>query len=112
MADTVYTVEEIKLQDGTEVTLRPAVIKVLRKGNRILEGLAETDKEDEAFDVLVEAAVACLEKQIDGFDKDKAEDVLDLPTVHKILDVCLGVKFNDPKLLEAAALMEATAKRE
>lgn len=110
MADTVYNVEEVKLQDGTEVQLRPAVIKVLRKGNEIMERLPETKTEDEAFDVLVEASVVCLEKQVEGFSVDRAEEVLDLDTIYKILDVCLGVKLNNPKLLEAAAAMAATEK--
>lgn len=112
MADTVYTVEEITLQDGTQVSLRPAVIRVLRKGNKVMEKLTETKNEDEAFDVLVEASVVCLESQIEEFTTEKAEDVLDLDTIYKILEVCLGVKLNNPKLLEAAAAMAATEKKE
>lgn len=107
MADTVYTVEEIKLQDGTEVQLRPAVIKVLRKGNKIMTRLSETKTEDEALDVIVEAAAVCLEAQIEGFTAEQAEEVLDLDTIHKVLDVCLGIRLNNPKLLEAAAAIGA-----
>lgn len=110
MADTVYNVENIELQDGTEVQLRPAVIKVLRKGNKIMEELVSTENEDDAIDVLLKAAVVCLQPQIEGFDFDAAEEVLDMETVHKILEVCLGIKLNDPKLLEAAVAMTEANK--
>jgi hypothetical protein len=34
--------------------------------------------------------------------KALAEDLFDLETVYKVIEVMLGVKLNDPKLVEAA----------
>lgn len=112
MADTVYNVENIKLQDDTEVELRPAVISVLRKGNAALNEYVfkEGASEDDVLTGVIKACTICLAKQIDGFTEEIAEDVLDMETCYKILEVCLGVKLNNPKLLEAAMLMEASKK--
>jgi hypothetical protein len=37
-------------------------------------------------------------------DKDKLEDALDMPTINRILEVCGGIKLDDPNLLAAAVL--------
>ena len=34
--------------------------------------------------------------------KEKLEDVIDLPTVYKIIEVAAGIKLNDPNALAAA----------
>ena len=104
--NAVYNEETVTLQDGTEITLRPSVIKVLRAGNRKMEAFADAETEDEALTIMTEAALICIAKQLpEGYTLEDAEDVLDMPTVYKILDVCLGIRINNPKLLEA---LEAT----
>jgi len=104
--NTVYNEEQITLQDGTDIILRPSVIKVLRAGNKRMEGFAEAKTEDDALTALLESAYICIEKQMpEGITLEDVEDILDMPTVYKILDVCLGIRINNPKLLEA---LEAT----
>jgi hypothetical protein len=38
-------------------------------------------------------------------DRKKLEDVIDLPTVYKIIEIASGVKLNDPNLLAATAAL-------
>lgn len=105
MATRVYTTEEVELQDGTEVTLRPLPIKQLRKFMTELSDLGDAETEDESLDQLLGLAVTCLEKNVAVAGRDDLEDVLDLPTIYKVIEVCGGVKLNDPKLLELATQM-------
>lgn len=109
MATTPYDIVEIELQDGTKLTLKPASIKTLRKFMLKFEDLSKAESEDAAMDVLVELAGLLIEKQIPEVvsDKDALEDILDMPTVYKIIEVCGGVKLDDPKLIEQA--MKAAA---
>jgi len=112
LASTVYTTEEIELQDGTTVTLKPLNIKGLRKFMKIMEGFGEVKSEEEGLDVLIDASAVCLSKQKpEYYDESKGEnggasedweDVADMPTVYKVLEICGGVKLNDPNLLAAA----------
>lgn len=111
MSNTVYTVEEIELQDGTTVELKPLNIKHLREFMVKMDEFAKTgDDEDASLNCLIDAAGICLKKKLPELvaDRDALEDALDMPTIYKILDLCGGVKLNDPNLLAAA--MEAVGK--
>lgn len=94
-----------------------------------IEEFGQSESEDEGLDTLLAAAALCLSEQKpeyydekakrtakrkkddsfeeislrDGSYTDAFETVADMPTVYKILDVCGGVKLNDPNLLAAAA---------
>lgn len=113
MASTVYTTEVVALEDGTECTLKPLNIKALRLFMAKMAEFADVKDEDQGLDILIDAAAICLKKQHPQFwDKDKEEgkggfsdefeEAVDMQTVYKILDVCGGVKLNDPNLLAAA----------
>jgi len=78
--------------------------------------------DDEGFNIFLNCAGISLEHEFKGkFDSLKApaseeengeflseeyreylEDVLDLDTIYKVLEVAGGLKLNDPKLMEAA----------
>jgi len=110
MATTVYTTEEVELQDGTTVTLRPLTIKNLRKFMKVMESFAEAETEEDGLEVMLDASALCLKVQRSEFWDDKTnkhtevyEDAVDIPTIYKVLDVCGGIKLNDPNLLAAAA---------
>ena len=122
MAKAVYDTEEITLQDGREVTLVPLAIGRLRRFMKAWGEFANIENEDEAFDIYINCCGISLEKSVENdFEKTKdsdkvltdeyreyLEDVLDMSTIYKILDVCGGLKLNDPKLLEQAqAIAEA-----
>jgi hypothetical protein len=106
MASTVYDVEEIQLQNGATVKLKPLTIKELRKFMVVIQKTAEVTSEDETLTILIEACAVALEKQLPDLvkDIDAFEDTLDVPTINRILEVCGGIKMDDPNLLAATVL--------
>lgn len=106
MATTVYDVEEIQLQNGATVKLKPLTIKELRKFMKVIARTQEVTSEDETLTILIEACAVALEKQLPELVKDieEFEDTLDVPTINRILEICGGIKMDDPNYLAAAAL--------
>jgi hypothetical protein len=106
LATTVYDVEEIQLQNGATVKLKPLTIKELRKFMVAIAKTAEATTEDETLTILIDACAVALEKQLPDLvnDRDAFEDTLDVPTINRILEVCGGIKMDDPNLLAAAVL--------
>jgi hypothetical protein len=106
LATTVYDVEEIQLQNGATVKLKPLTIKELRKFMVAIQKTAEATTEDETLTILIDACAVALEKQLPDLvkDRDAFEDTLDVPTINRILEVCGGIKMDDPNLLAAAVL--------
>jgi hypothetical protein len=107
MATTVYDVVEIELSNGETLTIKPLPIKQLKKFMEVIKKMesADTDTEDSAMNVFIEAAMICLEafnKPELSTNKDKFEEVIEVPTMMKILEVAGGLKFDDPNLLGAA----------
>ena len=66
----------------------------------------DVTSEDETLDILIDACAVALEKQLPDLvkDRDAFEDALDVPTINRILEVCGGIKMDDPNLLAAAVL--------
>lgn len=119
MATEVYTTEEIRLLDETEVELRPLPIAKLRKFMRMwsehIQGVTkklaeqeekdpeereytEADLTDEQFDVFIKMCALGLESQLKGDKTDKQyiaylEDVLDEQTIYKVLEMTGGLKL-------------------
>jgi len=106
LATTVYDVEEIELQNGSKVKLKPLSIKELREFMKAINKTADTSSEDETLTVLIDACAVALQKQLPDLvaDRDALEDALDVPTINRILEVCGGIKMDDPNLMAAAVL--------
>jgi len=106
LATTVYDVETIKLQDGTEIELKPLTIKKLREFMKVIAKTENATTEEETMAILVEACGIPLFPQLKELenDLDKLEDKLDMPTISHILEICGGIKLDDPNLLAAAVL--------
>lgn len=120
MATTVYEVQDIQLQDGTEVKIKPLDLKRLRRVMKMWDlvtnpapeakdGDSESEpKEKEVvegvtsdssiLDFLAAASKVCLEKEAPELvkDDDKFEEALDLPTMWKLMNVCAGITMADP----------------
>lgn len=106
MATTVYDVVEIELSNGESITLKPLPIKQLRKFMEIIKemDLEENSSEDAAMDIFIKAAMICLEKTNPDLvkDRDTFEEIIEVPTMMKILEIAGGLKLTDPNLLGAA----------
>lgn len=108
----IYEVITVALQDGSTVELKPASIKLLKAGNKALQGIGEAETTDEILEVLLDTCIVLLKKQRPELadpetGRDLAEDLFDMDTVYKVIEVFLGVKLNDPKLIEAAMRAQA-----
>lgn len=125
------------MQDGVEVTLRPLNVKTLRKFMARMQELDTVTSNDESIDVMLDCAAIALakdqahywnSKKIRGPGREKDEEgnaiplplggytdlfeeAIDMPTVYKIIEVCGGIKLDDPNLIAAAtAALTATGK--
>lgn len=134
MATEVYKKEELTLQDGTDITVRPLPVGRLRRFMDAWKEMANVESEDDGFDVFVNCAGIGIEHEFKGkFDalkasgeekakgevlsaeyKEYCEDVLDMDTIYRILEVAGNLRLNDPKVMEAAeraaAALEAGTK--
>jgi hypothetical protein len=72
----------------------------------VINSMQEQENEDPdiAMDIFIKAAMVCLEsiKPELSTDKDKFEELIEVPTMMKILEVVGGLKLTDPNLLGAA----------
>lgn len=105
MAKQIFTTEELELQDGMVITVRPLPIKPLRNFMKEFSKYDEEMTEDEGMDHMLEACLIALvhsnkDKEI---TKDHLEGVLDVPTMMRILEVAGGMDFNNPNLARAVA---------
>lgn len=96
------------------MALRPLAIKPLKQFMKELERLDDEELDQFAtVDVILDLAKVCLKgiKNPLGSRED-LDEILDVESAYKIIDVCGGVKLNDPKLMEAAMRMAAQAAAE
>lgn len=93
MSITVSEETTIKLLDGTEITIRPLKISLLKpflKEFAKIQEVAEDD--DKSMELLLDCVVIALQQFDPELAKDRAklEDILDLPTVYKIVGEASG----------------------
>jgi hypothetical protein len=136
LATTVYEVKELVLDDNSTVTCKPANIAVTRKGNELLSRLGDedpdnpADSETEGVHRLLDIVCLCLKRQRPDFEIDQVDDegvktgkkitnyelmeeLFDYDTMFEVIYIFLGVRLNDPKLLQAAMeLAEAQRAQE
>ena len=105
MATTVYDIEEIQLSNGDTLVIKPLTIKHLKKFLAVIKKMDDPSvtEEDQIMEIFVEGAMVCLEQLMPALaeDKDKFEEVIEVPTLMKILEVAGGLKLNDPNLAVA-----------
>jgi hypothetical protein len=100
MAVTVNEEKVIKLIDGTEITVRPLKISLLRS---FMKKFAVADDNDKAMDVLMECVQIAMKQYKPDLaeDLEKLEESLDLPTVYKIVEEASGINLGDTALMGA-----------
>ena len=106
MATSVYETVEVELIDGTTITMRPLKISLLREFMKEFQKIGDEDiaaDNIKSMDLLLDCAVIAMKQYNNEYaDKTKLEDVVDLPTIYKIIEVAAGIKLNDPNALAAA----------
>jgi hypothetical protein len=106
MATSVYETIEVELLDGTKVTMKPLKISLLRDFMKEFQKISDiTIAEDnvKSMDLLLDCAVIAMKQyNAELADKKKLEEIIDLPTVYKVIEVAAGIKLNDPNALAAA----------
>lgn len=112
MAKQVYTTEDIEFLDGTEVTLKPLPVLKLRKFMTELDRLDDVTNYDENLTVLIDLTKICINhydsvKEKVASNAEWYEETMDVQSMFKVIEICGGVKLNDPKLMELAQQMQA-----
>ena len=96
----------LTLVDGTTIKVRPLKISLLRSFLKKFEEMQPVSNDnDKSMTVLMECVQIAM-KQYEpklSEDLDKLEEVLDLPTVYKIVEAASGIKLSDDAELLSAA---------
>ena len=102
MATTVQESEELVLMDGTKIKVRSLKISLLRPFMKKFEQVSGVAVDnDKSMTLLIECVQIAMEQYNPDLSKDinKLEEVLDLPTVYKIIEAASGVKLADANAL-------------
>jgi hypothetical protein len=106
LATSVYEVVEVELMDGSKISMRPLKISLLRDFMKEFQKIGDEDIAEDnikSMDLLLDCAVIAMKQyNPDLASKEQMEEVIDLPTVYKIIEVASGIKLNDPNALAAA----------
>lgn len=97
MATKTYEAEKIVLIDGTEISVRPLKISLLRPFMKKFEAISDVSADNEkSMDILLECVQIAMQQYKPELanDLEKLEDLLDLPTVYKIVEAAGGNSLN------------------
>lgn len=98
MATTINEAEVITLLDGTEISVRPLKLSLLREFNKYFTSMEDVaDDNDKSLDLLLDCVSVALKQfkpELAG-DKNKLEEILDLPTVYKIVNGAAGISLGE-----------------
>jgi hypothetical protein len=98
MATTIHEENTLVLIDGTEIKVRPLKISLLRPFLKKFDGVAAVAEDNEkSMTILVECAQIAMKQYKPELAEDlaKLEDLLDLPTVYKIVEAASGVTLGN-----------------
>lgn len=106
MATTVYEIVDVELLDGSVITMKPLKISLLRDFMKHFEKISDpkiAEDNIKSMDLLLECAVIAMKQyKPELAEKEKLEELIDLPTIYKVVEVAAGIKMNDPNALAAA----------
>jgi inhibitor of KinA sporulation pathway (predicted exonuclease) len=98
MTTTINEEKKITLIDGTEIEVRPLKISLLRDFMKKFDAItAVADDNDKSMNLLMECVQIALKqyKPEIATDLKELEELLDLPTVYKIVEEASGIKLGD-----------------
>jgi actin-like ATPase involved in cell morphogenesis len=92
MATTVHEGTELTLMDGSKIKVRPLKISLLRPFMKKFEQVAGVAEDNEKSMTLL---IECVQIAMEQYNPDLSTDILDLPTVYKVIEAASGVKLTD-----------------
>jgi inhibitor of KinA sporulation pathway (predicted exonuclease) len=98
MATTINEESKIVLIDGTEITVRPLKISLLRDFMKKFEGIAAVAEDNaKSMNLLMECVQIAMKQYKPELAGDLAalEDNIDLPTVYRVVEAASGVRLAD-----------------
>lgn len=98
MTTVVNEEKELTLIDGTKIKVRPLKISLLRPFMKKFEGIADVAEDnDKSMNLLMECVQIAMKQYKPELadDLEVLEDMLDLPTVYKIVEEASGVNLSD-----------------
>lgn len=98
MSTTINEENKITLIDGTEISVRPLKISLLRDFMKKFDAIAKVaDDNDKSMNLLMECVQIALKQykpEIAG-DVKALEELIDLPTVYKIVEEASGIRLGE-----------------
>jgi hypothetical protein len=101
MSTEIHEEKTIKLIDGTEIKVRPLKISLLRPFMKKFEGIADVAEDnDKSMSILMDCVQIAMKQYKPELAEDlkTLEEILDLPTVYKIVEEASGVKLSEVSL--------------
>lgn len=98
MTENVNEAKTLKLLDGTEIEVRALKISLLRPFMKKFAGVAAVaDDNDKSLDILLECVKIAMKQYKPELADDavKLEEILDLPTVYKIVEAASGINLGE-----------------
>jgi hypothetical protein len=102
MATTINEEKELVLIDGTKITVRPLKISLLRQFLKKFDDVSKVAEDnDKSMDVLLECVQIAMKQYKPEIAEDLAalEEVLDLPTVYKIIEEASGINLSEADVI-------------
>ena len=102
MSTTINETKTIELLDGTKISVRPLKISLLRPFMSKFEKIAEVaDDNDKSMTLLMECVQIAMKQYApeQATDLKALEELLDLPTVYKIVEEASGIKLSEASLM-------------
>jgi hypothetical protein len=102
MSTTINETKTIELLDGTKISVRPLKISLLRPFMTKFEKIAEVaDDNDKSMTLLMECVQIAMKQYApeQAADLKALEELLDLPTVYKIVEEASGIKLSEASLM-------------
>jgi hypothetical protein len=87
---------EVTLMDGTKLSVRPLKVSLLRPFMKQFESVANVaDDNEKSIDILIECVKIAMQQYNPELAKnpENLEEILDLPTVYKIVEGASGIKL-------------------
>jgi hypothetical protein len=95
MATKIYDTAIIQLVDGTDIYLTPLKIKFLREFMVQFEFVKTVKDDQDAISKLSECATIAMKQYYPAITTvEELEDMVDLPTIYKILEIAAGIKID------------------